>query len=161
MKRKAKVLDPSTRFVRSLDGEYFMLREAAEYLGVSSVTLRSAMKDDTEKWGPSFCAWFGKVKIYLYTKADLERISKNLADRKRVFRNSEEYSATGRPKKWSDEENVRRQRLYSQHHYYRRRVVAMNEEGRGDAAAEAEVKVQSIQAQLDEQEAEKNKSCQT
>lgn len=155
--KRAKVLDPSTRFVRSLDGEYFMVREAAEYLGVSSVTLRSAMKDDTEKWGPSFCAWFGKVKIYLYTKADLERIGKNLADRKRVYRNSEEYSATGRPKKWSDEETKSRQRLYSQHHYYRRRAAKMTEEGREAAATKAAARVVEIQAQLDEQEAVKNR----
>ena len=150
--KSPKTMDPSTRFVRSLDGEYFMLREAAEILGVGTALLRSAMKDDVDLWGPSFCAFFGKVKIYLYTKDDIDRIGENLSQRKRVFRNTENISAKGRPMKWSNEERIVRQRLYSRSHYYRRRVVDLTAAGDSAGTAAAQLKVDETNRKLKDQE---------
>lgn len=120
-------MDPSTRFVRELDGDYFMLREAAEMLDVPQRRLRDFIKDDPENLGPSFCAMFGKIKIYLYTKDDIETIRQHLQDQKKVYRNKDKPGAGGRPRLWTDEQRKERQRLYSQAHYYRLRAAEVDD----------------------------------
>lgn len=120
-------LDPSTRFVRSLDGNYFMVREAAEILKVKHTLLRTLLKDDPDL-GPSFCAYFGKVKIYLYTQEDIERIGKYLVDRRKVYKNtSTSGKYPGRPQKWTPEQRKYRQRLYTKNLYYKKRLASQIE----------------------------------
>jgi len=129
-------LDPSTRFVRSLDGDYFMLREAAEILGVKHTLLRSLMRSDDNKdrsLEPTFCTFFGKVKLYLYTKDDIARIRVYLTKRKQVFRNTELANFKGRPRIWTNEERKDRNRLYSRAYYYRKK--AEEHTANGDTAA--------------------------
>jgi hypothetical protein len=150
--RPVEHMDPSTRFVRSLDGEYFMLREAAEMLGVSHRTLRIYLADPETKdeLGPSFCAYFGKVKIYLYTREDIEKIRKYLTSRKTVFRTNETPRPTGRPPKWTSKQRKERQRLYSSAHYYSRRAEELDQTD-PEAAALARAKVAAIKKKLMEQ----------
>lgn len=143
-------MDPSTRFVRSLDGDYFMLREAAEVLGVSQRKLRDFIKSNPEGLGPSFATMFGKIKIYLYTKEDIDAIRKHLKSQRRVFRNTNTPHTTGRPAKWSDSERKVRQRLYSQSHYYRMRIKELEAAGdRHDDIVKAQKKVKEIDDELE------------
>ena len=72
-------MDPATRFVRSLPGDYFMLREAAELTGVSSYTLRKLIAANANGLVPSKEARFGELKIYLYTRDDIERLNDHFA----------------------------------------------------------------------------------
>jgi len=144
-------MDPTTRFVRSLPGKYFMVREAAAMLGVRHPVLRALLKEDKEL-GPSFCVFFGKVKVYLYTAEDIERVRVYLTQRKRVFRNTDITSSLGRPQKWTEEQRKERQRLYSSSHYYRRRAEKLDAEGRTDEAEKAKAKVADIEKQLRKQE---------
>lgn len=142
-------LDPTTRFVRSLDGDYFMLREAAEMLGVHHRTLRTLIKDlSDQELGPSFVAYMGKVKIYLYTREDIEAIRQHMENRRTVYPAFGEPKASGRPRIYSVEERRERQRKYSQAHYYRRRAQALVEEGRTKEAKEAQRKADEITEEL-------------
>lgn len=149
-------MDPSTRFVRSLDGEYFMVREAAEMLGVSHTTLRALLKEDSSL-GPSFCAFFGKVKIYLYTREDIGRVRAHLAKVKQVVRTTPSTAASniGRPPKWqTDEQRHRRQLLFSNRHYWSRKAKRLSEQGEEEAAQAAQARVEEINTKLEQMEKE-------
>ena len=65
--------DPVTRFVRSLPGDYFMLREAAHACEVSQFTLRKFIAEDVKECLPSKTTKFGKIRVYLYTREDIAR----------------------------------------------------------------------------------------
>lgn len=108
--------DPATRFVRSLDGEYFMLREAASALELSPSTLRKYIQDQIEGLQPSKSVMFGRVRIYLYTKDDIERMRDVVAERRQV----KTYDSAGRPVKYTREEKARRTKLFSRRNYWRR-----------------------------------------
>jgi hypothetical protein len=146
-------MDPSTRFVRSLDGDYYMLREAAEVLGVKHTLLRSLMRDpDHKDLGPTFCTFFGKIKLYLYTKEDIARIREYLTKRKQVFRNSDLVAFKGRPRIWSPEQRKERNKLYSKAYYYRKKVEQHTASGDTAEAARAQAVVDECQAKLDNYE---------
>ncbi len=108
--------DPATRFVRSLPGDYFMLREAAEELKLSPYTLRKYIVEDIDGLVPSKAVMFGKVQVYLYTKDDIERMRSVLASREQV----RPYDRKGRPSKYSLEQRNERARLFSRRHYWRK-----------------------------------------
>lgn len=146
---KSEAMDPTTRFVRSLDGDYFMLREAAEMLGVHHRTLRTLIHEyPDQELGPSYVAYMGKVKIYLYTREDIEAIRQHMADRRTVYLASGEPKAVGRPRIYTKEERRERQRRYSQAHYYRIRAEALAAEGRTKEAAAAKRKAEQITKEL-------------
>lgn len=78
---KRKYADhPIVRYVRSLDGEYFLPREVAEALGCSTTTLVNLPKQyPDERLGPTHRAHYGEVLLTLYTPARMERIRRFLA----------------------------------------------------------------------------------
>lgn len=142
-------LDPTTRFVRSLDGDYFMLREAAEMLGVHHRTLRTLIRDfGDQELGPSFVAYMGKVRIYLYTREDIEAIREHLENRRTVYPTSGEPRTSGRPRIYTAEERRARQRKYSQIHYYRRKAEALEKEGLVKEAKAANQRADQITKEL-------------
>lgn len=122
-----------------------MVREAAELLGVKHTTLRGLLKDG-EELGPSYCAYFGKVKIYLYTKEDIEKIGIYLKNRKKIYRNTDTSKVPGRPRKWTDEERAHRGKLYSKSNYYHKRVVALASQGLD--GSKVQKKLDEVRAQL-------------
>lgn len=146
-------LNPSARFVRSLDGEYWMMREAAEVLRVSTITLRRLMKDDETEdkvWSPSFCAYFGRVKIYLYTRDDIERIDQLLKGKGRLARDRPvKPRGAGRPQMWTNKQSKELQRLYSKQFYYRRRVRELSRhENKPGALQNAKDQLAAAEAQI-------------
>lgn len=154
----ARPVDPVTRFVRSLDGEYFMVREAAELLSVSDRTLRRLIVDTKDRpkpedrMVPSFKALFGKIKVYLYTQADIEKIRGYLADQRQVLPLDEEDGTkkTGRPRKWTTEQRKQRNRLYSRIAYHRARAADL--QSRGEDASVPLGQIALANQQLDEME---------
>jgi excisionase family DNA binding protein len=64
---------PAETYVRSLNGEYYLLGEVAEILGVAKNTLRRLVKSGNIN-APSFTANLGKMSFYVFSKADLEEI---------------------------------------------------------------------------------------
>lgn len=143
-------LAPSVRFVRSLEGHYYLLREAAQMLGVSHRTLRNFNAADPEKLGPGFYAYLGKIKIYLYTDDDIARLRKHLDEQKIVYSAGEPgpAQAKGRPAKWSKEQRQARQRKFSQIHYYKNMAAKYNNTGESDKANRATEKMLAIKQEL-------------
>ena len=122
-------IDPATRYVRSLDGDYFLLREVAEYVGVSQFTLRKFISDNVESCVPSKYAMFGKTRIYLYTRQDIESIREYVKKRNIVYDHDGQARKIGRPAKYTKEERVNRSRLYSKAWYWRNRSRMLAERG--------------------------------
>lgn len=149
---RAPAMDPTTRFVRSLDGNFFMVREAALMLGVSHRTLRRLIKDDDtpgKSLGPSYLVNFGKVPVYLYTVEDVERIRKHLNNAKQVLPREGVARLAGRPPKWTKDERTKRQRLYVRANYYRARIQTLSTNGRDDEAAQAADRLAGIEKELE------------
>jgi DNA-binding transcriptional MerR regulator len=117
-------MDPATRLVRSLPGNYHKLVDAAEILGVSDNTLRfliqEAVKAGDPKGAPSKYVMMKKTKIYLYSDEDIERIRALLASRHEV--KPFDMTATGRPPVYTAEERAERTKLNARAWYYRNRI---------------------------------------
>lgn len=141
-------VDPATRFVRSLPGDYIMLREAAEMLEVTQFTLRKFIQDDVEGCVPSKYAMLGKIKIYLYTQEDVESIRDHLRDLTKVYDHVGQAKRIGRPPEYTQPERDKRSRLYSKSWYWKNRVRLLTERGDADGAAQAQQRVDEIQKEL-------------
>lgn len=140
-------VDPATAFVRRLGGDVFMLREAADLLGIGARTLRALLKSGQADYQPSHIAHMGQVRIYLFTREDIERIREVLNGRYSVQAN-EGKPLMGRPAIYTKEERVLRQRQYSMAHYYRRRYEELLAAGKEDKAAAALAKAHEYEALL-------------
>lgn len=141
-------VDPATRFVRSLPGDFFLLREAADAIGVSQFVLRKFIADGTEGCTPSKYAMFGKVKIYLYTRDDIETIRQHLSARHRVFKHDGQARRVGRPPQYTKEERANRSRLYSKSWYWRSREKILSQRGDAEGAKKARDKADEIDRML-------------
>lgn len=148
---------PSVRFVRSLEGKYHLLREASELLGVSHRTLRNFNTSDPTNLGPSFYTYLGKIKIYLYTDDDIERLRKHLSAQKIVYPSSDPgpMHNNGRPAKWTPSQRKARQRMFSQVHYYKNMAEKHVQNGDQQKADKAVAKMRSIQKKLKDQDMNK------
>ena len=151
---------PSVRFVRSLEGTYYLLREAAEMLEVSPRTLRNFIDKDNDLLGPSFFTYLGKIKIYLYTEDDIKRLREYITEQKNLIYPISENPKTkethkGRPAKWTAEQRKMRQRKFSQVHYYKNQAEKHQNAGNPAKAEKALKKMRQIQKQLREEDAKK------
>jgi hypothetical protein len=141
-------LDPATRFVRGLPGEWFMLREAAEASGVSQFTLRKMIAEDIPQCTPSKYAMFGKIRIYLYTRKDIENIRKYLIERNQVYNHNGQAKRIGRPPTYSKTERKDRSRLYSKAWYWKNRAEILESKGDKAGAAKARAKARELKKEL-------------
>lgn len=88
---------PAVQYVRSLDGEYYLLSEVASMVGVAEATLRKLIRADPPKVeAPSFLGEQGDMKIYLFTPADVAEIKDYFHTKYQDF---EKPRGPGRPKK--------------------------------------------------------------
>jgi hypothetical protein len=126
-------MDPATRLVRTLPGNYKKLSEAAEILGVSGDTLRAliqeAVNEGDPAGAPSKFAMMGRTRLYLYTDEDIERIRGVLESRREVRTFDLTSSGTGRPPLYTKEERATRTRLNARAWYYRNRIKKLEEAG--------------------------------
>lgn len=147
-------VDPATRLVRSLDGEYYMLREAAEMVGVSRHTLRRWLADGREDMRPSKAVHMGRTEVYLYTRADVERIKKLLSSQREVV---EYQGSNGRPTQYSLGERKHRQRLFSRRYYYQRQKEKHELNEHWDRARTAQKAIEKINRELEEMGSERQR----
>jgi hypothetical protein len=148
---KTTNIDPVSAFVRSLDGEYYMLREAAEALGVSASVLRRAVSNGIEGMEPSHGAMVGKMKVYLYTIEDIERIKGILESRKQIKSFSDvkdQKGKGGRPTLYSEEERKERARLFSRACYWKKRKKEAKYRKKPDLATHAQEMIDEIELEL-------------
>lgn len=148
-----KPMDPATRLVRSLEGEYYKLSEAAEMLDVPESTLRALIKDASEGGDPDGAPRqyipFGKMMIYLYSPEDIDRIKGVLA--KRVTPTPFTMVLPGRPPRYSPEERTARTKLSARAWYYRNRIEKLTRQGPEEnkvAINSAKRKLREINAEL-------------
>lgn len=64
---------PAETYVRGLNGEYYLLGEVADILGVAKNTLRRLIHSNAVE-APSFTGNLGKMTFYVFSKEDLEEI---------------------------------------------------------------------------------------
>jgi hypothetical protein len=142
--------DPVTRFVRSLPGDYFMLREAAHACEVSQFTLRKFIAEDVKECLPSKTTMFGKIRVYLYTGADVERIQAYLAQQVKVYDYAGPAKKMGRPSIYSKEQMDERKKLYTKRWYWRNRSKILAERGDASGAQEATSRADEITRELEQ-----------
>lgn len=140
--------DPVTRFVRSLPGDYFMLREAAHACDVSQFTLRKFIAEDVKECLPSKTTQFGKIRVYLYTREDIERIQKHLEQQSRVYDYNGPAKKMGRPSIYTKEQMDERKKLYTKRWYWRNRAKLLADRGDTAAANEALSKADEVTREL-------------
>lgn len=145
-----KRLSPPTRFVRSLEGDFYMLSEVAAMLSISTQYMRKLITVP-EIEAPSYWVYFGKIKIYLYTKADIEELRAWLAAQKVVRPKSETATKRlGRPPKYTAEQRKQRKKDYMKIHYANKQSAKYREEGDLDKSVEYADKARRLRDELDE-----------
>lgn len=144
------VISPITRYVRSLPGEYYTVTEAAKLLHLSPHTLRSYAGSGDSKLAPTKCAYFGKVRLYLYTAEDVSRIKNELDARREVKEfNGERFGRpSGRPAIYTKEQVAQRKRLYARRHYYKKK--AQEARLHGEDSSRYDSRVEEITRELRE-----------
>lgn len=148
MSVRTERLDPATRFVRSLEGEYFLLREAAIAVGTSQFVLRKMIQDGNLDCSPSKYAQFGKTKIYLYTQRDIDSIIRHIAEAHKVYDHNGPARRPGRPVKFNQKERRERARLYSKAWYWRNRAKVLAESGEIEKSDKAMLRALQIDKEL-------------
>lgn len=145
-------LDPVTRFVRSLDGDFYMLREVADHLGMPTRSLRTLARRFPMQTGPSLAVMFGRLKVFLYTPEDLDRAVAFQRRRRSVDPQLDDLAGgPGRPALWTSEESRQRHRSQSKLYYWRRRAAELAGEGQMERAADASARVVVLADLLDDQ----------
>lgn len=93
---------PARRYIDSLDGEYYLLSEAAAMVGISQQTLRRLIRraDKTVR-APSYKGHQGKMEIYIFSAEDIEEL-KEYYSTKYVDFTGTESRGPGRPRSKKD-----------------------------------------------------------
>jgi hypothetical protein len=115
------------RHVLAMDGQHYLLADLAAALDLRDSTLRKLRWRCPEVFRSSYYGRCGNLRIYLYTWADLDRISAYL-----IQRSAAGFGRRGRPRMWSAAEAKERERAQLRTNYYRRRAEALL--AKGDAA---------------------------
>lgn len=140
---------PMVRYVRSLPGEYYLAREAAQRLGCSQSTIAYLGSQHPElQLGPTHKAQYGSVVLHLYTPERIEQIRAYL---QRTRSDGNRRIRSGRPRVWTASEVNARRRAFHRVRKYRRRAALAREQGQDDRAAGLQRQAEALQAQLDAQ----------
>jgi hypothetical protein len=132
-RRVKKKISPTTRILRGVAGEYYIVREVAEKTGISESLIRKSIRNGVKEMMPSKTTANGK--IYLFTPEDIERMIKYDKEQNAPKDFDHSTQRFGRPRKYSDEKRVERSRLHSQANYWKRRMKdAKTEEQRKQAS---------------------------
>lgn len=139
-------LDPITRHVRGLPDPYWMLREAADILGISRNRLRRLARLDPDTLGPGHVTWLGDVKIFLYDDRDLDDLRAYFAHRRTLRPPVLDplNAGRGRPPTWTDEEQEDRHRRGVNARYHRLQAERHEHAGRSDRAAKHRARTRAL-----------------
>lgn len=139
-------VDPVTRFVRSLPGDWRLLREVSGLVGVSQFTLRRYIDDNIKECLPSKVARIGKMHVYLYSAEDIASIERYLRDRTEVV------DFDGKRKRrapiYTSAERIGRKRARSRKWYWEDRARALAEAGDKVGAQDALRRAKEIGEEL-------------
>lgn len=121
-----------------------MVTEVAQNLGVSAFTVRKWLTGDDEQLWPSRTVMFGRVQVYLYTQQDIERMRARLEERRTQAYTGKRVGGMGRPRTYSDEARIRRNRLQSRRYYWKLRYEEAVFNGDVTLINKAEKKIKEI-----------------
>jgi len=149
-RKKARYADHAiVRFVRSLPDEYYLPREVADLLDVSPTMLSwLPAKYPEDELGPTHQAAYGKIKLRLYTPERVRNIRRHL---------DEHGTGCGRPRLFSQAEELTRRRQIYAERSYRKTVAKAEAAGETEKAAVALAKADAIREKL---ESSRVKRCQ-
>lgn len=117
---------PLVKFVRSLDGEYYLIREVAQMLGVSEPMLTYLRRSSPTPLGATHKAQYGSIMIRLYTP---ERIAEIAEYMKTATGHDLGNAKRGPAQMWTPTEYHRRRRDQDRLRRYRQRAVSYRQRG--------------------------------
>lgn len=143
-------MDPITRYVRSLKGDWRMLSEVSHQVGVSQFTLRRFIRENEPKSClPSKIAQIGKVVVYLYSPSDIARIEKHLESRKKLVDFTGKRKVTGRPAVYTKEQRAERKKLRARVWYWTKRAEELQAQGDIEGMEDALATVAAMKKELE------------
>lgn len=150
-------MDPVTRYVRELEGDYYLPREAAVLLGISVDRLKLLGRRYPDTLGPGYVTWMGDVKIFLYDQDDIAAVRAYFAelDAKRPPELSAYRNGRGRPPVWSHAEHAARHRRRALARYHAGMARRYASEGRAEQAHSSRERAEAISAELAAERAER------
>lgn len=140
---------PLVRFVRSLPGEYYLTKEAAELLGVDGSQLTYIAKHSPTPLGPTHQFSYGAIPVRLYTRERIDEIEAYLAKRT--------GAQSGTPAIWSRTESRDRKHKLVQVRDNHDRAAAATAAGDLEKAAEFERRAAATHTALKKQRAKRLK----
>lgn len=97
---------------------------------------------------PSKYAQFGKTRIYLYTRDDIDAIRKYVEAKYQVHDHDGPARKPGRPAKFTRDQRKKRARLYSKAWYWKNRAKVLAEQGDEPGSAKALERAKEVEALL-------------
>ncbi len=137
---------PVRRFVRSLDGQFYLRQEVAAALNRSVDAIRYATQRRPElNLGPSYSVTYGKMHLSLYTQDDLTALAAYFTrPLPRLTRSRRKRKPAGRPRLWTpDEVHERGLRARQADYHARRGHEARAERIRAELRAERDARLSS------------------
>lgn len=144
-------LDPVTRHVRGLDGDFYLPREAAKVLGISVDRLKALGRRFPDTLGPGYVSWLGDLKVYLYDDGDIAAVRDYFAklDAQRPVELSPYRNGRGRPPVWSHDEHASRHRRRALRTYHARMAARCAAQGRAERAETYRRRAEALSSELD------------
>jgi hypothetical protein len=117
-------------------------------VGTSQFILRKLIQEGPMACQPSKYAQFGKTRIYLYTRDDIEAIRKHVEAKYQVHDHDGPARKPGRPAKFTRDQRKKRARLYSKAWYWKNRAKILSEQGDEAGAQKAKERAKEVEALL-------------
>lgn len=87
---------PAEEYVRNLEGEFYLLSEVAEMIGIAKNTLRRLIVTDAVS-APSYVGSLGGMSFYIFSTEDIEEIKDHYEGKYQDFSTGNKLP-TGRPR---------------------------------------------------------------
>jgi hypothetical protein len=136
---------PLVKFVRDLDGDYYLTREVAEQLDCSESMLIYLRRRSEKPLGPTHQASYGGIGIHLYTPERIAEIAQYLAENSGRALG---YKRRGPALLWTKAEQLERDRDKMRARNYRVRGAAYAAQGEDEKAARMEKMNTELQDRL-------------
>jgi hypothetical protein len=137
---------PITKYVRSLDGEFYLGREVAELLDCSITTLANIRRSSKSPMGPTHNAQYGSVVLHLYTRARVDKIAEYMRE---ISGEERGLKRRGPIVLWTRSETHTRRREFGRARTYRNRAAVYREQGQTEKAEELEQRSAAVLSKLE------------
>jgi hypothetical protein len=137
-----KAVNPIVAHVRGLDGEYYLLSEVAEQLGITVNALRALARRFPDELGPYGVTYLGQTKIFVFWPEDIDALRRYLATPRDLAK------GRGRPPLWSHAEQRERHSRHRMAYHWGQRADYLASVGRDAEALQARQRAEALHGQL-------------